>query len=273
LAALHATEHEAGLALLDVTTGTFYAWQGSHASIERALAGFGPSELVYNRRDNSPWVQSMRDRHVVYGLEEWIFQPAEAQRRLSEQFGPHAIKGFGLDADPLAVVAAGVVLHYLDQTQYTHTGHLTGITRWREDSHLWMDAFTVRNLELFRTASEGGTALVDVVDACRGPMGARLLRRWLAFPLTDRAELEARHSAVAFAQSDRAWAHDPDARRVLADRPFVDAKTLNARKQAVKQGEPTGLPFRLRPVFSSGLKRRPKAARALSPTSARYFFM
>ena len=206
LAALHATEHEAGLALLDVTTGTFYAWQGSHASIERALAGFGPSELVYNRRDNSPWVQSMRDRHVVYGLEEWIFQPAEAQRRLSEQFGPHAIKGFGLDADPLAVVAAGVVLHYLDQTQYTHTGHLTGITRWREDCHLWMDAFTVRNLELFRTASEGGTALVDVVDACRGPMGARLLRRWLAFPLTDRAELEARHAAVAFAQSDRAWA-------------------------------------------------------------------
>ena len=203
LAAVHAGEHEAGLALLDVTTGTFYALQGSLPSIERALAGFAPSEVLYNRRDHSPWVQSVRDRFVVYGLEEWVFKAEEADRRLSEQFGPKAVKGFGLEGDPLAVVAAGAVLHYLEQSQYTHTGHLTGIMRWREDSHLWMDAFTVRNLELFRPTGEGGTPLVEVVDACRGPMGARLLRRWLAFPLTDVKELGRRHSSVQWAVDHR----------------------------------------------------------------------
>ena len=203
LASVHCIGQEVGVAMVDVTTGAFFATQGSLASMDRWLQGFAPSEVLCNRRDSSAWVDSIRGRYTVFGLEEWIFQTDAAHATVKDQFGVASVKGFGLDQSPLAVTAAGVILHYLKQSHYTHTKHITGISKWQENGYLWMDRFTVRNLELFNPSGERGMTLVDVLDATNGPMGSRLLRRWIAFPLTDQNRLEDRLDRVDFAVQQR----------------------------------------------------------------------
>ncbi len=199
LAALHADGPLLGLALVDVSTGEFLAAEGPLGEIDPWIQSFKPSEVVFNRRAGRDDLRGLMGSAVPSGLEDWVFARDFATRTLSEHFGTASLKGFGLDDAPLAVVAAGALLHYLRQAQYANWGHMERIQRLRPATHLWMDRFTVRNLELFGSTHPGGVGLIDVLDATANPMGARLLRRWLATPLLDPQALGRRHDAVAWA--------------------------------------------------------------------------
>lgn len=197
LAALHTEGPLLGLALVDVSTGEFFAAEGPVGEIDPWMQSFKPSEVVFNRRAGVD--RSLFGAAVPSGLEDWVFAPAFATRTLSEHFGTASLKGFGIDDAPLAAVACGALLHYLRQAQYANWSHIERIQRLRPATHLWMDRFTVRNLELFGSTHPGGVGLIDVLDATANPMGARLLRRWLAMPLLDPRALGRRHDAVAWA--------------------------------------------------------------------------
>ena len=199
LAALHADGPLIGLALVDVSTGEFFAAEGPLGEIDPWMQSFAPSEVVFNRRAGRDDLRALMGSAVPSGLEDWVFAREFAARTLSAHFGTASLKGFGLDDAPQAVVAAGALLHYLRQAQYAKWDHIERIQRLRPATHLWMDRFTVRNLELFGSAHPGGVGLIDVLDATANPMGARLLRRWLAMPLLDPQALGRRHDAVAWA--------------------------------------------------------------------------
>jgi len=197
LAAVHAEGPLLGLALVDVSTGELFAAEGPLGEIDPWMQSFKPSEVVFNRRAGMD--RSLFGSAVPSGLEDWVFAPEFAARTLSDHFGTASLKGFGLDDAPLAVIAVGSLLHYLRQAQYGNWSHIERIQRLRPATHLWMDRFTVRNLELFGPTHPGGVGLIDVLDRTANPMGARLLRRWLAMPLLDPQALGRRHNAVAWA--------------------------------------------------------------------------
>ena len=199
LAALHADGPTIGLALVDVSTGECFAAEGPLSEIDPWLQSFRPSEVVFNRRADRDDLKRLMGNAVPSGLEDWVFAKEFATRSLTEHFGTSSLKGFGLDDAPCAVIAAGALLHYLRQAVYANWSHLERIQRLRPATHLWMDGFTARNLELFGSAQPGGLGLVDVLDRTANPMGARLLRRWLAMPLLDPESLKSRHDAVAWA--------------------------------------------------------------------------
>ncbi|MSP65795.1 MAG: DNA mismatch repair protein MutS [Flavobacteriaceae bacterium] len=199
LAALHADGPTIGLALVDVSTGECFAAEGPLSEIDPWLQSFRPSEVVFNRRADRDDLKRLMGNAVPSGLEDWVFAKEFATRSLTEHFGTSSLKGFGLDDAPCAVIASGALLHYLRQAVYANWSHLERIQRLRPATHLWMDGFTARNLELFGSAQPGGLGLVDVLDRTANPMGARLLRRWLAMPLLDPDALKSRHDAVAWA--------------------------------------------------------------------------
>ena len=199
LAALHADGSTIGLALVDVSTGECFAAEGPLSEIDPWLQSFRPTEVVFNRRADREDLKRFMGNAVPSGLEDWVFAKEFATRSLTEHFGTSSLKGFGLDDAPCAVIASGALLHYLRQAVYANWSHLERIQRLRPATHLWMDGFTARNLELFGSAQPGGLGLVDVLDRTANPMGARLLRRWLAMPLLDPEALKSRHDAVAWA--------------------------------------------------------------------------
>ena len=199
LAALHADGSTIGLALVDVSTGECFAAEGPLSEIDPWLQSFRPTEVVFNRRADREDLKRLMGNAVPSGLEDWVFAKEFATRSLTEHFGTSSLKGFGLDDAPCAVIASGALLHYLRQAVYANWSHLERIQRLRPATHLWMDGFTARNLELFGSAQPGGLGLVDVLDRTANSMGARLLRRWLAMPLLDPEALKSRHDAVAWA--------------------------------------------------------------------------
>jgi len=203
LAALHADGPTIGLALVDVSTGECFAAEGPLSEIDPWLQSFRPSEVVFNRRADRDDLKKLMGNAVPSGLEDWVFAKEFATRSLTEHFGTSSLKGFGLDDAPCAVIAAGALLHYLRQAVYANWSHLERIQRLRPATHLWMDGFTARNLELFGSAQPGGLGLVDVLDRTANPMGARLLRRWLAMPLLNPDALKSRHDAVAWAMDQQ----------------------------------------------------------------------
>ncbi|NDD80803.1 MAG: DNA mismatch repair protein MutS [Flavobacteriia bacterium] len=197
LACFHEGGGEVGLAFLDVSTGEFWVAQSLPAEAVKWMTTFHPSEVVYNRRHRTELGQQLLGSRTPSSLEDWVFQSEYAQEAVQTQFGSQSIKGFGLEDAPLAVVAAGALLHYLRQSQYTATQHILTVQRLRPATHLWMDKFTLRNLELFSTAHGGGMTLLDVLDHTASPMGGRWMRRWLALPLVEEAAILERQNAVA----------------------------------------------------------------------------
>ncbi len=202
LSAVHVVDKEVGLAFLDVSTGEFLVAQASLEDALKWMQTFQPTEVVYNRRQRSDQTLALLDARTPSSLEDWVFQTPYATECLQKQFQTTSLKGFGLDDAPLAVVAAGALMHYLTQSHYTATQHIQSMQRLRPATHLWMDAFTMRNLELFGTAHGGGTSLLDVLDETTSPMGGRALRRMLALPLVDPESIGRRHAAVAATLED-----------------------------------------------------------------------
>ena len=189
---------ECGAAFLDVSTGTFKVAQGSPDYISTLLYSFHPKELVVQR---DIW-RTVRDRHpdfYVTALDEWAFVPDAATEKLCSQLGVSSLKGFAVDRFPLAVCSAGALVFYLEQTHHTGLRNICSISRIDEGSFVWMDRFTLRNLEIFQSnAGREGVSLVDVLDRCCSPMGSRLLREWLALPIMDIPTLNGRYDVVSF---------------------------------------------------------------------------
>lgn len=208
IASLHWTPQSVGLALLDLSTGEFQAAEGDSRWIDRILRSLEPKEWLVNRLHD-------RDVRALFGddvprtrLDDWVFTEAHAVDQIERQFAAGTLKGFGLDDAPLATVAAGAILHYLDATHHRQLDHVQGIRRMRPDEGMWLDRFTVRNLEILHPNHPDGTTLVDVLDRTCTPMGGRALRRSLVAPLTDLQAIEARLEAVDLLCEEVALRHD-----------------------------------------------------------------
>ncbi len=215
LCGLHFDNDAVGAAFLDASTGTFRVAQGSLDYISTLLSSFSPKEIVVQR----DLLRSARERfgdYYISTIEEWAFVYDSVAEKLRSQLRVESLKGFGIENFPLAVCAAGALIYYLEQTQHTGLRNICGISRIDEGRFVWMDRFTVRNLEIFASnAGRDGVSLVDVVDRCASPMGSRLLRSWLAMPILDRAALNARYDCVQFF-ADNEGALD-EIRRLIAD--------------------------------------------------------
>lgn len=198
LAAVHFGRGTCGVAFLDISTGEFLVGEGTAEYVDKLLSNFAPKEVLYEYGRRRQLEEHFGTKYFTFELDDWAFAEIGARERLLKHFEVKNLKGFGIDHLAAAVVAAGAVLAYLDITQHTHIGHVTAIRRIEEERYVRLDKFTVRNLELIAPMSEGGTSLLDVVDRTLTPMGARLLHRWLLFPLRDLKTVTARQDVVDY---------------------------------------------------------------------------
>ena len=198
LAAVHFGRGTCGVAFLDISTGEFLVGEGTAEYVDKLLSNFAPKEVLYEYGRRRQLEEHFGTKYFTFELDDWAFAETGARERLLKHFEVKNLKGFGIDHLAAAVVAAGAVLAYLDITQHTHIGHVTAIRRVEEERYVRLDKFTVRNLELIAPMSEGGTSLLDVVDRTLTPMGARLLHRWLLFPLRDLKTVTARQDVVDY---------------------------------------------------------------------------
>ena len=186
-----------GAAFLDVSTGTFKATEGSADYIKILLGAMGPKEILVCRDQMNDFTSLFGNDYYITRMDEWAFTAQGGRDRLLKQFNTNSLKGFGIEDLPLATGSAGAILFYLDNNYNASTPQISSISRIDRGDHVWMDAFTIRNLEIFSTSSgRKGSALIDIMDRTSSPMGARLLRNWLQLPIKDLAELDRRHSSV-----------------------------------------------------------------------------
>jgi len=185
LAAVHLDRKIAGVAFLDISTGEFLTSEGTIEYIDQMLNNFQPKEVLFEKRKRELFTESFGSKFYTYKLDDWIFTPEAANDRLLKQFETSSLKGFGVQSLTFGIVAAGAILYYLDITQHEQLGHITTLSRIEEDRYVWLDKFTIRNLELFHSPYEGARTLIDVIDSTLSPMGGRLLKRWISMPLKD----------------------------------------------------------------------------------------
>lgn len=198
LASVHLDKNIAGVAFLDVSTGEFLTAEGSYEYIDKLLNSFQPKEVLYERGKEKTFKSAFGDKYYTYKLDDWIFTEENSKDRLLEHFKTSSLKGFGVQGLTYGIIAAGSVLQYLEITQHENIKHISSLSRIEEEHYVWLDKFTVRNLELFHTLNEGAMTLVDVVDKTISPMGGRLLKRWIALPLKEKEPIEERHQVVNY---------------------------------------------------------------------------
>jgi DNA mismatch repair protein MutS len=196
LAAVHLDHKGGGIAFLDISTGEFLTTEGPFDHLEKFMSGFKPKEVLFEKSKKGRFVELFGPGHYTYGLDDWVFTKESAGDRLLKHFQTKSLKGFGIDGLKLGVVAAGAILHYLDLTQHHQIGHISSISRIDEDKFVWLDRFTIRNLEIFSSVNEGGKSLIDIIDHSVTPMGSRLLKRWVSLPLKDVQPIQDRQSVV-----------------------------------------------------------------------------
>ncbi|MBK6398776.1 MAG: DNA mismatch repair protein MutS [Bacteroidetes bacterium] len=198
LAALHFDGKSTGIAFIDISTGEFLVAEGNLAYIEKLLQNFNPNEIIYSKSFKKDFNERYGSRFYNFSLDEWIFQEDYANELLLKHFGTISLKGFGIHEMPAAIIAAGAALYYVSDTRQEQLKHISGISRIEEDLYVWLDKFTIRNLELIDSSNENAVALIDVIDQTLTPMGSRLLKRWLLLPLKDKTVIEERQHAVSY---------------------------------------------------------------------------
>tara|TARA_B100000900_G_scaffold413312_1_gene437048 strand:+ start:1826 stop:4444 length:2619 start_codon:yes stop_codon:yes gene_type:complete len=196
LACVHFVAKSIGISFLDISTGEFLVSEGNSEYVGKLLQSFAPNEVVFQKQHQQKFLEVFGDKFHTYTLEDWVFTTDFTQEKLLKHFDINSLKGFGVDNLEAGKIAAGVALHYLAETQHHHVKHIAHLQRIEEEYHVWMDRFTIRNLELFYSANEGAITLVDILDHSITSMGSRMLKRWLAFPLKDRQPIEERLSIV-----------------------------------------------------------------------------
>jgi DNA mismatch repair protein MutS len=198
LAAIHFGKKHIGISFLDVSTGEFLTAQGNSEYIDKLLQNFNPSEVLVQKQFKNKFNELFGDRFYTFYLEDWIFQTAYALETLTNHFKVKTLKGFGVDDLNEGIISSGAVLFYLSETQHNKLEHIQVINRISEDHYVWMDRFTIRNLELYNSTSVNAVTLLDVIDKTISPMGGRLLKRWLALPLKDINRIKKRHDIVKY---------------------------------------------------------------------------
>jgi len=197
LAAIHFTNDVYGLAFVDISTGEFFTAEGDREYADKLLSGFRPAEVIYQRHNQKKFKEEFGPKYYTYTLDEWIFQLHYAEDILLRHFDTHSLKGFGIEGLQTGLIAAGAILHYLKDTEHPNLQHITSIQRLRQHDYLWMDRFTIRNLELLQSAVDNGQTLLKILDTTCTPMGARLLKRWIIFPLNDIHKINERLDLVS----------------------------------------------------------------------------
>ena len=196
LAAIHFSKDNLGAAFLDVSTGEFFVAEGPKYYIEKLIAGFNPSEILFERSQKNHFKEVFGNKYHTYHLENWAFQHEFGYESLTRHFKTQSLKGFGIEDHTLAVIAAGAALQYVSDTQHDRIHHISQLSRIDGNDHVWLDRFTQRNLELFGTSNEGGKSLLNVLDNTITPMGSRLMKQWLAFPLNNIEAINQRLNSV-----------------------------------------------------------------------------
>jgi DNA mismatch repair protein MutS len=198
LAAVHLDKNENGIAFLDVSTGEFYLTQGNNEYVDKLLQSFNPSEVLCQRNKRRDFIETFGDKYFLTVFDDWVFTDDYANDILTRHFNTTSLKGFGVDDFPKGVVAAGVAIHYLHETQHDKIDYITSLSRIDEGQFVWLDKFTIRNLELLNTPNPNAKTLIDVVDKTVSPMGSRLLRRWISLPLKNKEQIHARYEVVDY---------------------------------------------------------------------------
>ena len=198
LAAVHFDKKQLGISFLDVSTGEFLVAQGTAEYIDKLLQNFSPSEVLVQKQNKQQFLELFENRYYTFYLDDWVYQKEYANETLQNHFEVKTLKGFGVQDLKNGIIAAGAVLYYLSETQHNQLKHIQNISRIAEDNYVWMDRFTVRNLELYNPNSVNAVTLLDVIDKTISPMGGRLLKRWLALPLKNIDEIKNRHELVKF---------------------------------------------------------------------------
>ena len=198
LASVHFDKNIAGISLLDISTGEFLTAEGTIDYIDKLLNNFSPKEVLIERRNRKLFEGNFGPRFFTFELEDWVFTDESATERLLKHFETKNLKGFGVQHLKLGVVASGAVLHYLDITKHNQISHITALSRIEEDRYVRLDKFTVRSLEIVDTMNEGGKSLLSIIDHTVSPMGSRMLRRWMLFPLKDVKPIQERQDVVEY---------------------------------------------------------------------------
>jgi DNA mismatch repair protein MutS len=211
LAAVHFGKGACGVAFLDISTGEFLTGEGTYDYVEKLLSNFQPKEVLYERTRKYDFERFFGSRHTVFELDDWVFTEQTAKQRLLKHFGTKSLKGFGVEHLHNGIVASGAILQYLELTQHTHIDHITTLSRIEEERYVRLDKFTIRSLELLQPMQEDGASLLNIIDATVTPMGGRLLRRWVVFPLKDEKPINERLDVVEY------FFRDPQLRQLLSD--------------------------------------------------------
>ena len=230
LAAVNFGRAACGVAFLDISTGEFLTGEGSYDYVEKLLVNFSPKEVLYERGRKEQFERCFGNKYFTFELDDWVFAEQTAEQKLLKHFGVKTLKGFGVDHLRSGVSAAGAVLQYLEMTQHTHIGHITSLARIDEERYVRLDRFTIRSLELLRPMQDDGSALLDVIDKTVTPMGARLLRRWVVFPLRDAKAVGSRLDIVESFFRDLVFRETVDAQfRCVGDLERIISKAAAAR--------------------------------------------
>jgi DNA mismatch repair protein MutS len=203
LAAVHFDKNYLGVAFCDISTGELLTAQGTYDYVEKLLQSLQPAEILYSKTKSKLFEDLFHNNSYSFGLDDWIFQEEFARQNLHDHFKVKSLKGFGIEDLQSAVIACGAVFHYLKETQHHQLNHISSISRLDRADNVWMDRFTIRNLELFQANSSDGKSLLEIIDFTNSPMGARTLQRWLAMPLVDLTKIQARHEAVGQLYQDK----------------------------------------------------------------------
>jgi DNA mismatch repair protein MutS len=198
LCAIHFEKATIGAAFLDVSTGEFLVAQGNKEYIDKLISGFEPTEIIYQKNKRSDFEQQFGENHFTFRVEDWVYTSEYANEMLTKHFGTKSLKGFGIEGLSASIVAAGAVFHYLNENQHHRLGHISTISRIEEEKYVWLDRFTVRNLELIYSANENAVTLSDVLDHTLTPMGGRQMKRWIVLPLKDQKPIEERLDIVEY---------------------------------------------------------------------------
>ena len=198
LCAIHFDKEEHGISFLDVSTGEFLVAQGSKEYIDKLIQGFEPTEILYQKNKSKEYQELFGDKYYTFRLEDWVFTKDFSNESLNNHFETKSLKGFGVENLNLAVIAAGAILFYLSENQQNKLGHITSISRIEEEKYVWLDRFTVRNLELISSPHENATTLADILDQTKTPMGGRMMKRWIVLPLKDEQPINDRLQAVKY---------------------------------------------------------------------------
>lgn len=211
LAAVHFGKGACGVAFLDISTGEFLTGEGSYDYVEKLLGNFAPKEVLYDKSCGRDFARYFGGKYATFEMEDWVFTDRCARQKLLKHFGTRNLKGFGVDHLANGVIASGAILEYLEETQHTNIGHITALSRIEEERYVRLDKFTIRSLELVQPMQEGGRSLLSVIDRTVTPMGGRMLRRWVVFPLKDVKPINERLDVVEYFFRDptmRAVAHE-----------------------------------------------------------------